>query len=76
MSPKLPRITARELLRALRRDGWFEDHRRGSHIYLRHPSKPKQVTVPYHAGKTLKPATLAGILDDAELTPDGLERLL
>ncbi len=33
MSPKLPRITAAELLRALRRDGWYEHHQVGSHVH-------------------------------------------
>jgi predicted RNA binding protein YcfA (HicA-like mRNA interferase family) len=74
--PRLPRITAAELLRALRRDGWEELRRRGSHAVLVHPTKPGIVVVPIHAGKTLKPGTLASILEDAGLTVDELRRLL
>jgi predicted RNA binding protein YcfA (HicA-like mRNA interferase family) len=72
MSPKLPRITAQELLRALRRDGWVELRQSGSHIQLRHPSKPGRVTIAYHAGRILKPATLDSILEDAGLLADQL----
>lgn len=76
MSPKAPRVTATETVRALHRDGWYDDHQRGSHLYLLHPTKRNRVTVPMHKGKILKPATLAGILDDAGLTVDEFRRLL
>ena len=34
MSPRLPRITAVEVMRALKRDGWKQVRRCGSHIIL------------------------------------------
>ncbi|MBI2941185.1 MAG: type II toxin-antitoxin system HicA family toxin, partial [Chloroflexi bacterium] len=37
MSPRLPRITAAELLRALRRAGWQQHRQTGSHLHLVHP---------------------------------------
>jgi predicted RNA binding protein YcfA (HicA-like mRNA interferase family) len=76
MSPRLPRVTAAELLRALYRDGWYDSRQSGSHLVLRHPTKPQSVAVPRHSGKTLRLATLASILDSAELTPEDLRRLL
>ncbi|MHB1004087.1 MAG: type II toxin-antitoxin system HicA family toxin [Chloroflexota bacterium] len=76
MSPKLPRMTAAEVVRALHRDGWRDDHQTGSHLYLRHATKAGRVTVPMHRGKTLKLATLASILEDASLTPDECRGLL
>ncbi|HJT55659.1 MAG TPA: type II toxin-antitoxin system HicA family toxin [Ktedonobacteraceae bacterium] len=75
MSPRLPRITASELLRALRHDGWQPVRQSGSHITLRHPTKPGFVTVPRHASVTLKLKTLATILDQAGLTVDDLRKL-
>jgi integrase len=57
-----PRITAAQLLRALRRDGWEIDRQEGSHAQLAHPSKPQLVTVPRHTNEILKPKTLAAIL--------------
>ncbi|GAC1343061.1 MAG: type II toxin-antitoxin system HicA family toxin [Ktedonobacteraceae bacterium] len=76
MSPKLPRITAAELLRALRRDGWQQVRQSGSHVTLMHPAKLRHVTVPKHASVTLKPKTLISILEQAELTVDDLRELL
>ena len=76
MSPKLPRITASELLRALRRDGWQRARQSGSHIMLKHPKKTGYVIVPMHMSVTLKPKTLATILKQADLTVDDLQELL
>jgi predicted RNA binding protein YcfA (HicA-like mRNA interferase family) len=49
MSPRLPRITAVELLRALKHAGWEPVRQSGSHVTLKHPIKPGTVTVPRHA---------------------------
>lgn len=76
MSPKLPRITAAELLRALFRDGWYRAHQVGSHLALRHDGRPGKVTVPVHAGAILAPKTLQSILDQTGLTADQLRDLL
>ena len=76
MTPRLPRITAAELLRALRRDGWEEVHQTGSHIQLKHSTKSGRVTVPYHRGVVLNPKTLSSVLDQASLTEDELRSLL
>jgi predicted RNA binding protein YcfA (HicA-like mRNA interferase family) len=76
MSPRQPRITAAQLLRALRRDGWEEHHHTGGHLYLKHPTKPGLVTVARHAGVIIKPKTLSSILDQAGLTVDELRDLL
>jgi predicted RNA binding protein YcfA (HicA-like mRNA interferase family) len=76
VSPRLPRITARELLRALRRAKWEPIRQSGSHITLEHPEKLGSVTLPRHATVTIKPKTLASILKQAELTNDELRELL
>ncbi len=76
MSPKLPRITAAELLRALARDGWFVDRQRGSHVVLKHPSKNGWAVVPNHPVKTLRAKTLQTILDEAGIDPNRLRELL
>jgi len=74
--PRLPRITAQDLLRALRKDGWRTSRQEGSHITLKHPTKPGYVTVAYHSGTVLNPKTLARILDQAGLAADELRGLL
>lgn len=76
MSPKLPRITAAELLRALKRDGWHQVRQSGSHVTLVHPVKQGHVTVPKHVSVTLKLKTLSSILEQAGLTIDELRELL
>jgi predicted RNA binding protein YcfA (HicA-like mRNA interferase family) len=76
MAGKLPRITAAECLRALQRDGWQPVRQNGSHVHLRHATKRGRVTVPRHAGVTLKPKTLETILEQAGLTLDELRQLL
>jgi predicted RNA binding protein YcfA (HicA-like mRNA interferase family) len=76
VSPRLPRITAAELLRALRKDGWKDVHQVGSHLQLKHPTKPGRVTVPVHTGITLSPKTLSKILEQANLTVEELRELL
>ena len=76
MSPKLPRITTAELLRALKRDGWQPARQSGSHMTMKHPTKKGCVIVPIHAIVTLKPGTLTTILKQAGLTLEDLHRLL
>lgn len=73
---RLPRITAVELLRALRRDGWQPVRQSGSHVSLKHPTKLGTVTVPKHASVIIKPKTLETILKQADLTAEDLRELL
>jgi predicted RNA binding protein YcfA (HicA-like mRNA interferase family) len=74
--PRMPRITAAELLRALHRDGWRTVRQRGSHLQMVHPVKPGYVTVPGHSARILKLKTLDSILEQAGLNTDELRRLL
>ena len=76
MSPRLPRITAVELLRALKHAGWEPVRQSGSHVTLKHPIKPGTVTVPRHAHVTIKLKTLTSILEQAGLTVNELRDLL
>ncbi|HEY8814152.1 MAG TPA: type II toxin-antitoxin system HicA family toxin [Candidatus Dormibacteraeota bacterium] len=74
--PRLPRITGDEALRALRKAGWREVRRRGSHVMLHHENRPGRVVVPVHAGGILKPKTLLSILDQAGIDAEQLRGLL
>ena len=73
---RLSRITGDDALRALRKAGWREVRRRGSHVILHHESRPGRVVVPVHAGAILKPKTLLSILDQAGIDAEELRRLL
>ncbi len=61
-------MTANDVVKALRADGWFEDAQRGSHRHFAHPVKPGRVTIPMHGAQMLKPKTLASIAAQAGLT--------
>lgn len=59
-------MTAKELIKQLKADGWVEVDTRGSHIQYKHPTKPGKVTVPFHSGD-LPRGTLNSILKQAGL---------
>jgi len=74
--PKLPSVTARRVVRALRRAGFVEDRQKGSHLVLWQPVTKARTVVPVHPGKTLKQPLLRAILHDAGLTVEQFLDLL
>ena len=40
-------MDSREIIRRLKKDGWYEVSQAGSHRQLKHPTKKGRVTVPY-----------------------------
>ena len=77
MGERLPRVTASETLRALRRAGWTELRQSGSHVQLGHSDWPgRRVTIALHSGAILHPKTLRTILDRAGLTISKFVELL
>jgi len=72
---KLPHVTGREILAALKRGGFVESHVKGSHHFLRRGGG-RLVTVAVHAGETVPPGTLKQILRSAEMTVEDLVELL
>ena len=64
--PRLPRLSGREIVRALERLGFEVVRQRGSHIVLRRDSAG--CVVPDH--REVKVGTLAGILKQACVTAD------
>ena len=59
-------MTAKEVIKKLKADGWTEVRSRGSHIQLKHPNKKGLVTVPMHSGDITR-GTLNSILKQAGL---------
>jgi len=74
--PRLPSISGRDLVRALKRAGFEEVRQRGSHLALRRsgPERTYQVVVPLH--RSLARGTLFDILKQAGLTPEQLRSFL
>lgn len=69
--PKLPKITAKEVITILEKRGFFCARQSGSHKIYKN-KKGKRVTVPFHAGKILHPKILKSILKDADISADEL----
>jgi predicted RNA binding protein YcfA (HicA-like mRNA interferase family) len=77
MSPRAPRLTGKQIEKAMQKAGWYVHHSRGSHFYYRHPKKMgKQITIPIHAGQIVPQKTLGYILEQADLTLDDFVELL
>lgn len=73
---KVPSLSSREIVNALRRDGWVVVRQKGSHIRLQKnlPDRTLKLTVPAH--NPVKRTTLARILKQAEIEPDEFLQLL
>jgi mRNA interferase HicA len=56
-----------ELFRLLKKDGWEEVRQTGSHVIMKHPTKPNMIPVPYHGSKEVKTGLLRSILKKAEI---------
>lgn len=72
---KLPGVKAQELLRVLRKLGFTEHHRVGSHAQFKHPNG-RRTTIPVHKGKDMKRGTLKAILKDIDVTLEEFVSLL
>ena len=73
---KLPSLTARKVVQALKRAGFVEDRQRGSHLILIHPQKNVRTVVPIHRGRSSKEPLLRAIVRDANLSLDQFLELL
>lgn len=56
-----------EILRILRKDGWYIDHQKGSHRKLKHPTKKGYVTVAGKESLDIGGKTLDSIASQAGL---------
>jgi len=55
------------LFKLLKKEGWYEIRKKGSHVIMRHNNKSQQLTVPYHASKEVKKGLLRAILKQANI---------
>jgi predicted RNA binding protein YcfA (HicA-like mRNA interferase family) len=55
------RMKARDIIRLLEADGWFEARSKGSHRQFKHPTKAGLVTVPVHGANDVPLPVLASI---------------
>ena len=64
--PKLPRVSGANVVRALERLGFEKLRQSGSHVIMRRGSKG--CVIPMHS--EVKVGTLAGVLRQADVSPD------
>jgi predicted RNA binding protein YcfA (HicA-like mRNA interferase family) len=69
-------LTARELIAALKRDGFYFVRQKGSHQRYRHPDGRRVTVAPHGGGDTFTIKTLRSIIEtQARWTEDDLRRL-
>lgn len=72
---RLPSVTGKELVAALKRLGFEVIRTKGSHHYLRHPDG-RATVIPVHRGETIGRGLMAKILRDADISRDELQDCL
>ena len=72
---RLPVVSGRDAVKALRKIGYELDHQTGSHMILRRSTPPyRRLTIPDH--KELAKGTLRAVIREAGLTVDEFAALL
>ncbi len=72
---RLPSVTGKQLIGALKQLGFDVVRIKGGHHYLQHPDG-RATVVPVHAGEDIGRGLVAKILRTTELEPDELRRHL
>ena len=70
--PRLPRLTAKQIISILEKRGFSLVRQSGSHKIFRN-LEGKRATVPFHDNKILHPKVLMSIVKDAEIKPEELK---
>lgn len=76
MPPKFANLKPKEIIRALEKSGFYIHETHGSHVQLKHPSKPGRVTVPYQSHFDIPKHIVRNIIKQAGLTNDEFAELL
>ena len=74
MTPRLPRISGRDCVRALGQAGFYAKRQQGSHIIMRRDAPFAQLVVPDH--RELDRGTLRAIIRQSGLSVAEFTRLL
>lgn len=76
---RAPRVSGKDVIRALQKVGFQVFDQEGSHVYLHRWEKDRwgrRITVPVHGKKILKIKTLKNILIQARISMEKLRELL
>jgi predicted RNA binding protein YcfA (HicA-like mRNA interferase family) len=72
---RMPQVTARELVRFLKSQGFVEDRQSGSHLTLWHAERNLSVTIPVRTGCDIGRGLAVRILKDAGFAVEDYLRL-
>ncbi|MGA2666686.1 MAG: type II toxin-antitoxin system HicA family toxin [Patescibacteria group bacterium] len=75
MSPLLPSLRAKDLVKTVRKCSFYFVRQKGSHQIYKHPDG-RWVTIPIHPGENIGRGLLRKILNDLEINPKEFLRLL
>ena len=68
MSPKSPRLTAREVIKQFKKYGFIQISQTGSHLKLFNPQTQRTAIIPVHKGKMIPIGTLKAIETQSGIT--------
>ena len=71
----MPQVTAQDLIRFLKSQGFSEDRQSGSHLTLWHADRGLSVTIPVHTGCDIGRGLAVRILKDAGFSTEDFLRL-
>ena len=72
---RMPPVTALDLIRFLKAQGFVEDRQSGSHLTLRHEEQRITITIPAHRGADIGRGLAVRILKDAGFLVEDFLRL-
>lgn len=75
MSGRLPTLKARDVIRVLRKLGFYELRQKGSHICFKH-SDGRFTLVPRHGGEDIGRGLLRQILREINISPEEFSKFL
>lgn len=70
-----PVAPAKKVIRALKKVGFVNTRRKGSHFFFKHPDG-RTTVVPVHPGKTIGKGLVRSILSDIHLSVEEFKKLL
>lgn len=75
MSKKLPALKARDIIRVLKKIGFYKLRQKGSHVCFKHPDG-RFTLVPIHSGEDIGRGLLRQILREINISPKDFLELL
>jgi len=75
MTPGLPMLKARDVMRILRKLGFIEVRQKGSHVFFEH-ADGRNTIVPVHGGEDIGRGLLRQIIREINISPDEFSKYL